>query len=602
MSRRVVFFIALISLAVLGAAAVPWTLTGSRLSSAVTRHLRASYGLDFAVEGRSTFALLPTPRVKFEGMKLAFPDQAVKADGGTLRGELRLLPLLVGRIELSEIMLSETRITASQSALAAQDWQVLLQDRLGAGHARRLIIASSSLRWTDMKDGNLDKVNVLVNWSGSDDPLYAMGSASWRGETVTVEKASLHPALLASDRLSPISLTLSAPSGRLALTGEAQLGDDPRMTGESLIQATSLRNFTRWSGMRLPFGPQIQALSIQGDVSMNRRRLSWPSVAVSLGEDKLEGTMAVRLDSERPLITGTLAAESLNLSDFVRPLVQARLASGGWSEEPIDLAAATGSDLDLRISATNARMRSLRVDNMAASVLVRPGRVEASIGRADLYQGTIKGRLALTTSGNLTEFKSQGTFDDVDLSAFLGAIDEARWITGVAQGQILLEGVGQNPAELVRQTSGRVAVTVNEGELIGIALNDALRRVEKRPLLASLNWRIGRTPFNQAHAQISVNAGIGTVSEGRMTAPGILMGLQGDISLRDRSLDLKAEVSLTNQAANAGPMIAFDVNGSWDNVAVKPEARSLIERSGAAKPLFGPRLPQSGPAPTATAQ
>ena len=68
------------------------------------------------------------------------------------------------------------------------------------------------------------------------------------------------------------------------------------MTGESLIQATSLRNFTRWSGIRLPFGPQIRALSIQGDVSMNRRRLSWPSVAVSLGEDKLEGTMAVRLD------------------------------------------------------------------------------------------------------------------------------------------------------------------------------------------------------------------------------------------------------------------------------------------------------------------
>ena len=139
-------------------------------------------------------------------------------------------------------------------------------------------------------------------------------------------------------------------------------------------------------------------------------------------------------------------------------------------------------------------------------------------------------------------------------------------------------------------------------ELIGIALNDALRRVEKRPLLASLNWRSGRTPFDHAHAQISVNGGIGTVSEGRMTAPGILMGLQGDISLRDRSLDLKAEVSLTNQAANAGPMIAFDVNGSWDDVAVKPEARSLIERSGAAKPLFGPRLPQSGPTPTATAQ
>ncbi len=603
MSRRVVFLIALISLAVLGAAAVPWTLTGSRLSSSVTRHLRSTYGVDFAVEGRSTFALLPTPRVKFERMTLAVPDGTVKAEGGTLRGELHLLSLLVGRIELSEIMLSETKITASRAALASQDWRALLKERPGDAQARRLIIASSSVRWTDLKDADLDKVNLLVNWAGSEAPLYAAGSASWRGEVVRLEQASVHPTLLASDRLSPIQLTLAAPTGRLSLTGEAQLGNDPRITGESLIQATSLRGFTRWSGMKLPFGPQIQAVSIQGDVSMNRRRLSWPSVAVSLGEDRLEGTMAVRLDSERPLITGTLAADSLNLSDFVRPLVQARVRSGGWSDEAIDLAPTTGSDLDLRISATSARLRSLRVDDMAASVLVRPGRIEASIGRAELYQGTVKGRLSLIAVGDGTELKGQGSFDDVDLAAFLSAIGETRWIAGLAQGQIVLEGAGRNPAELVRQTNGRIAITVGEGELVGIALDDALRRVEKRPLFASLNWRGGRTAFDHAHAQVVVNGGVGTVAEGRLSAPGMLMGLQGTISLADRALDLQADVSLAHQPPNTPPMIAFDVSGNWDNVEVRPEARALIERSGAAKPLFGPRLaPQSTPAPSATAQ
>jgi AsmA protein len=603
MSRRVVFLIALISLVVLGAAAVPWTLTGSRLSSAVTRHLRSSYGVEFAVEGRSTFALLPTPRVKFERMTLAAPDGTVKAEGGILRGELHLLSLLVGRIELSEIMLSETKITASRAALASQDWRTLLKERPGDAPVRRLIIASSSLQWTDLKDADLDKVNLLINWAGSDAPLYAAGSASWRGEVVRLEQTSFHPTLLASDRLSPIQLTLAAPTGRLSLTGEAQLGDDPRVTGESLIQATSLRGFTRWSGMKLPFGPQIQAVSIQGDVSMNRRRLSWPSVVVSLGEDKLEGTMAVRLDSERPLITGTLAADSLNLSDFVRPLVQARVRSGGWSDEAIDLAPTTGSDLDLRISATTARLRALRIDDMAASVLVRPGRIEASVGRAELYEGTVKGRLSLSAVGDVTELKGQGSFDDVDLTAFLGAIGETRWIAGLAQGQVVLEGVGRNPAELVRQTNGRIAVTVGEGELVGIALDDALRRVEKRPLLASLNWRGGRTAFDHAHAQVVVNGGVGTVAEGRLSAPGMLMGLQGTISLVDRALDLQADASLAHQPPNTPPMIAFDVSGHWDNVEVRPEARALIERSGAAKPLFGPRpAPQSAPAPSATAQ
>jgi AsmA protein len=114
MSRRVVFLIALIALAVLGAAAAPWTLSGSGLSRSVAEHLKDHYGLDLEVKGRSTFAILPTPRVKFEDVNLAFPRETAKAKGGILRGELHLLPLFIGRIELKEITLSDTRIETSQ--------------------------------------------------------------------------------------------------------------------------------------------------------------------------------------------------------------------------------------------------------------------------------------------------------------------------------------------------------------------------------------------------------------------------------------------------------------------------------------------------------
>jgi AsmA protein len=599
MSRRVVFLIALTSLAILGAAAVPWNLTGSRLASTVTRHLRDTYGLDFKVNGQSTFALLPTPRVKFEEITLAFPDHTVKAEGGTLRGELRLLPLLLGRIRLSEIMLSETKITASREALRTQDWAGLLKERLKAAHARRLIVAASSLQWTDLTDGALDKVNLVVSWAGASAPLYAVGSASWRGDTVIVEQASFHPEPLVSDRLSPISLTLSSSAGQLAITGEAQLGSDPQLTGESLIKATSVRELTRWSGIQVPFGSLIQALSIQGEFSLNRRRLTWPSVAVTLGTDKLEGTMAVRFDADRPVVAGTLAAETLDLSSFVRPLTHARTGSGGWSEEAIDLANVTGSDLDLRISATNAQLGRLLVDDMAASVLVRPGRIEASIGRADLHDGTLKGRVSLTSQERSTEIKGQGSFDSVDLAAFLNALGEPRWIRGRAHGQFLVEGSGQTPAEMVRQVRGRTAITVAEGELVGIALDDALRRVEKRPLLAFLNWKGGRTPFDQAHVQVQIDNGIGTITEGRVKAPGLLTNLQGKLSLPDRTLDLKADVSPAGQRPSPTPAIEFDVSGGWDNVVVRPEARTLIERSGAARPLFGPR--RSDPAAPAEA-
>ena len=60
---------------------------------------------------------------------------------------------------------------------------------MARGHARRLIVINILLELDGRKDGNLDKVNVVVNcWT--DDPLDAVGSASWRGETVAVEQAS----------------------------------------------------------------------------------------------------------------------------------------------------------------------------------------------------------------------------------------------------------------------------------------------------------------------------------------------------------------------------------------------------------------------------
>ena len=603
MSRRFVFLIALIALAVLGTAASPWTLPGGGLSAELTQHVKDRYGLDLTVRGRSTFAVLPIPRVKFENVTLRFPNEALRAEGGTLRGELRVLPLLFGRIELSDFDLSETKLIGSLQKVQAVDWPKVFRNGASESHARRLVINKSSLRWTDLKAANLDRINIVIRWTDTSEPLTVAGTAEWRDEPVVVEKASIFPDLLASDRISPFTLTLSSPFARIAAEGEAQLGETPRITGESTIKATSVRDFTRWSGLDLPFGSLLRAISLNGDFSMDRRRLSWPAVAVTLGSDKLEGTMGVRFDTDRPIITGTLAADTVNLSDLFAPFSLARTSSGAWSEEGIDLARATGMDLDLRLSAASASLGRLSLDDMAASVLVQPGRIEASIGRADFYDGTLKGRLSLVSRNGVVDFKSQGTYSNVKISPFLTAMGEPRWINGRAQGQFSFEGQGKNPADVIRQAEGRSNIELTEGEIVGITLQDALRRVEKRPLLASLNWKGGRTPFDKAEAQIVVKDGVGEIVEGTLKGPAVQADLRGQILLPERALRVTADVSAADAPATQTPALVFDVTGDWDNVAVTPQVRSLIERSGAAKPLFpSERVPANRQGPQAVAQ
>jgi AsmA protein len=72
----------------------------------------------------------------------------------------------------------------------------------------------------------------------------------------------------------------------------------------------------------------------------------------------------------------------------------------------------------------------------------------------------------------------------------------------------------------------------------------------------------------------------------------------------DRLIAVRASVDPAPASTLPSPVIVFDVTGGWDDVAVVPDAKSLIERSGAAKPLFGRErlMPANQPtAPVATA-
>lgn len=604
MPRRVVLLLSLLVLALLGTAVAPWSLSGGGLVASVQEQLKTYYGADLAVSGRSTFALLPVPRVKFEGVSLASDDRGIVIERGTLRGELRLLPLLLGRVELAEATLSEAQVlvkgvegkVGSDFWLAALRWTTADRSSL-----RRLVLTNTAIV---APRETLQDVNVVLNWPDRKGALNMAGSVGWRGERIALAVDRLSPALLASGRPAPFEISLTAPAVQANVLGEAQIGPDPRVTGQSHIAVRSARDLSRWSGLGLPLGSLLQAVSIEGDFSADRRRISWPSVVATVGPDRLEGTMALRFDNGRPVVTGTLAADQFDLTGFFAPFGQARTSAGLWSNDDASVLAATGGDLDLRLSATEARIGRLKLGDMAASVIVRPGRIEASLGRASINKGSMKGRLLLAAAGESTDLKAQGMFDGVDAAGFLADLGQGRWLSGLAHGQFVLETTGATVADLVRQSHGRSSITVKQGELIGISLNEALKRVEKRPLAASLDWKGGRTPFDQAHVSLNVGAGVGEIAEGSLTTPALHAALRGRVSLLDRSLSLRALVDPATAGALPSPVIVFDVTGDWDDVAVVPDAKSLIERSGAAKPLFGAErlLPASQPAPLATAQ
>jgi AsmA protein len=603
MSRRVLLLAVLLCLALLATAVAPWTVSGT-IAGAVAQQLRDAYGLELNVAGRSTAALLPVPRLKFKDVTITAADGTRVAQAAQLTGELRIAPLFAGRIELAEAALHDAAIDLRLDA-AGGTVRHLRQRANGRGATsspvRRLIVTSGRVSVHDGSDRTpttVEKVNLVASWPKPDGPIEASGSISWQDEPIDFSLSELRPGALASGAPTRFSVRLKSPNMSLSASGETS-GPDGRSAGRLTLAARSVRDLAMLVRVTPPSARAGAALSLDGDFTAEGRLVSFPSARLGLGADRLEGALSLRLHGDRPAIAGTLASDQLDLSDAPTQLSQILGPEGAWSGDTVGSGDTGSVDIDVRLSASTARIGALRLDDFAGALLSKPGRIEASVGRAGLHRGTGKGRLTVTSVRNRADVRLQASLEGVDAAGLLADLGQARWLSGTTNAQVTLEAVGENASEVIRNMQGRASISVKQGELIGVGLPDLLRRVERRPLATSAEWRGGRTPFEQAIVSLNVAHGVGDVVEGFLSAPSVRGTLQGRVSVVDRTIAARAGIEAVNSAAttpSAGPAIVFDITGPLQQVSVVPDVRALINRSDAAQPLLG-----SGPTAAARA-
>jgi AsmA protein len=84
---------------------------------------------------------------------------------------------------------------------------------------------------------------------------------------------------------------------------------------------------------------------------------------------------------------------------------------------------------------------------------------------------------------------------------------------------------------------------------------------------------------------------VALVNEGSLASPAVRGIVQGRVSLTDRFVSARAlfegtSAPTASPSASLPPALAFDLVGPWTDVAVVPDAKALIERSGAARSLL----------------
>jgi AsmA protein len=596
MRRPVVWGIAFALIVALAACGfMRWPLSAGKVGDSLNAAFGPSPRLHWSAPQAASFSLLPWPNVSIADARL---DDAYGVN---------LLSAPEARLNLSPIELLRGRFIPTGAILVSPTITVDIDRPPFAGAAGELpgpasvagalapltslSLSNGVLRLVSAKRGIdtlIDNVRGRLDGLTIGDQLRFNVSAVWRNTPVTVAGALNDPEAAAKGAPSQLAFALDSPLAKLVFGGALALGDKPSAEGDLTASVPSIAGLTAFLDMKPP--PILAA-----DDIMIIAKIKAVSDSVTLGDatftsagQTLEGALAIGAAAGRPAVSGTLAAETLALRPLLGPPESVLDPSGGWSAKPFAFGLLRTFDLDLRLSAAHLDLYGQTLSDVAASVIVRDGKLDMSLIDSAADDGRLHGEAAVVFLGQDLKVSARGELIDANLGAVIANFG---WplMTGSGKAQFTVQAFGDSPARVIASLTGTASLVATEGSVAGINLEEALRRARNRPIDVERDLRLGGTAFDKLDVSLTLDRGRARVERGIMTSHGVTTELGGLIDLGTQNTALRLNAVQTDAAGEKSQQAArltLDISGPWSAPTIR-----ATDESDAIEPVGDP--PQS---------
>lgn len=597
---------AILAVALAVVASVSLLISADRVSEAVQNEIRASTGLDPVLRGGVSVSLFPTAAVKFSDVVLGGEGGGTPAlVAEQLTARLQFFPLMTGRIEIADIVLSRPRLSV-RFADGRSNWSGLLESlaqalKPGAKRADR-VMSFSEIRiddgTVDIGDDNkpvtetLTGVSFSLAWPSISKSFGATGRFVWHNEPVEASITLGDFAAALNGERSGVKLRLNGKPLKVAFDGALSVRPSLKVDGTLSADAASLRDAMSWAGQKPLPGGGFGRFALKAQTNMVGGTVALNAVNLELDGNTAEGSLTL-LNEARQTLQGTLAAELLDLTPYVSTfrLIAAKDSASEreWNRTPILLDGLPGFDFDLRLSAQRVLLSNSKLGRTGVAANLRDGRLIVSIGESQAFGGIVKGSISLAKSAAGADFRTHLQFSDVDLETCMAELFGLRRLEGKGNLVVALEASGASVLALTRTLNGTANLTGRQGALAGLNIEQLLRRLERRPLSGGGDFRGGRTPFEKLNVAIRVEQGVASVEDVVLEGGAVRLAVVGSASIPTRDLDLKGTARLVAAGSPDGASafeLPFVVQGQWDDPIMLPDTQSLIRRSPAANQLI----------------
>src|SRR5581483_9627394 len=410
----------------------------------------------------------------------------------------------------------------------------------------------------------LEHADFQVPWPSISRSFGPIGHFVWHDEPVEAA-LTLSDFLAAFTRSrSGLKVRLTSAPLNLALDGTESNQPTLKIDGTLGVEAASLRDALRWTGKnKMPFGG-FGRFALRGQSDIGGGTASLSNVNVELDGNRAEGALTFATDGHR-LVQGTLAADALDLSPYISGIRLLARNDNGWDQLPIALDGFDDFNLDLRLSAASIKLGQTHLGRTAVAATLHGGKLDLTVGEAQAFGGVAKGTLGIAKADNSATVAAHMQFVDVDLENCLSQVFGMRRVQGHGNLAINLDGAGSTVLAVTRTLNGTATLNAQSGALVGLNVEQLLRRLERRPLSGSGDFRSGRTPFDQLAANLTVVNGEVAVDDMHIDGPAVRLSVSGRASVPARDFDLKGVATLVSNATSEEFDLPFVVQGPWSD-------------------------------------
>ena len=566
--KRIAWIFGALALAVFATLAVVVVLLPREsLKTGIGEQIAAWTGRDVSLRGDPELDFFPEVTVTLKDVQVGGPPAMVDGEIVSmerLTGKIRLLPLVIGRVEIGSYRIVRPLIRLVRDDTGARNWafesgaaalQLAFAGDVPLGD---FVMEDGTLIYQNRRDGvieRLDSLNLSVAWPSVRAPLVISGSGIWRGEQFSFSATTDAPFEFIRGETTALEANLDSVPLAMVFRGTAADFNRPRLTGDLSLTTPSLRGFAAWLGSPIGPGSTLGPASLAGTADFVEGVLSVENARLTLDGNDATGAVKVTA-SARPDISGTLAFANLDLTPYFSGVVST-VRSGGWQDLDIDTEWFRDLTADVRLSAGSVQIGSVRFGEAAASASLREARLEIGIAEAEFSGGALTGNVAISrTPAGPETIEAQLRANGFDLAQAAPALGLPASLAGTASVAMDFAGHAADLGSLIADLGGTASLSVRNGSIPLFGIADFAAGAPGNAVFASDNSVT--SPVSDLAARLSFAAGAATLEEATVVAADFSVAAAGRIGLVDGSLDVDGSV----RPGSGAPPIPFSLNGS----------------------------------------